>query len=515
MIFLSAVSSLLLTNAATPSLLRLAVQTILIVFFVAVTLAMIPYGYSCFYMIWNSRKYSSGKLDAESFDKPFVTIQLPVYNEKYVIKRLLTAAASQDYPKDRMEIQVLDDSTDDTTILAEKMVLDLKTRGFNVELLHRTNRVGFKGGALDYGLHVARGEFIAIFDADFVPQPEFLNQALFPLVSDAEVGWVQTRWDHVNRDYSWLTEALAFGIDGHFYVEQTCRSAKNLTSNFCGTCGILRRKAIDDAGGWSKQILTEDLYLSYLMQLKGWKGHYLRDVSVPGEIPATVTGLKYQQGRWCKGTVQVSKRLLPTIWRTKSFSFKKKILATLHLTYYTVHPLLFLLLITSAPLVISGIVLRHYGLWWHILTVLDSVCALATPLMYLEGARLRGLSVAARLKSLFLLTIGGYGISISNTMNYLDALFGQVGEFRRTPKYSISTRNDSWQDKRYQPSIPPSAPVELAAGTYALVTLGFALAHLDLTAALFLVFYAIGYMVVGASTLREALVRRKLPQKAD
>jgi cellulose synthase/poly-beta-1,6-N-acetylglucosamine synthase-like glycosyltransferase len=497
-------------------LINSTLQTTLIVCFVAVTLAMIPYGYSCFFMIWKSHNYVATNLTNQNgSDNPFVTIQLPIYNERYVVNRLLAAVAHQDYPKDKLEIQVLDDSTDDTAFLAEKSVFDLRAHGYDVSWLHRDNRAGFKGGALDNGLRTAKGQFIAIFDADFVPKPDFLKNALVPLMNDSNVGWVQTRWDHINRSYSWLTDALAFGIDGHFFVEQTCRSAENLTSNFCGTCGILRRKAIEDVGGWSKHILTEDLYLSYLMQLKGWKGHYLRDVSVPGEIPATVTGLKYQQGRWCKGTVQVSKRVLPTIWRTKSFSFKKKILATLHLTYYTVHPLLFLLLLTSAPLVISGIVLRHYGVWWQILTVLDSICAFATPLMYLEGARLRGLSVSKRLKSLILLTVGGYGISISNTMNYLDALFGQVGEFKRTPKYSISTRNDSWQDKRYQPSIPPSAPIEIAAGAYSLVALGFALIHFDLTAALFLVFYASGYLVVGSSTLREALVRRKLAQKAD
>lgn len=225
--------------------------------------------------------------------------------------------------------------------------------------------------------------------------------------------------------------------------------------------------------------------------------------------------MKYQQGRWCTGTVQVWKLLLIKIWKNPSFSLRKKFLATVHLTYYTVHPLLFLMLIAAAPLTISGAVLRHYGLWWQLLTVLATVCAFATPTMYLEGARYRGLRIRDRVKSLLLLTIGGYGISISNTINYLDALFGKVGEFRRTPKYNLNTNDDSWQNKRYQPSIPVSAPIELAAGVYAAVTFAFALTHLDLTAALFLAFYAMGYLVVGSSTIHEALIRRKLSEKAD
>jgi cellulose synthase/poly-beta-1,6-N-acetylglucosamine synthase-like glycosyltransferase len=467
-------------------------------------------------MAWKARGYKTGQLrEIDGSSGPLVTIQLPIYNEKYVVNRLITSVASQNYPRDKMEIQVLDDSTDDTTALAEEAVIGLRNQGYVIELLHRNNRVGFKGGALENGLRTAKGEFIAIFDADFVPQSDFLNRALTPLVNDRNIGWVQTRWEHINRDYSWLTEALAFGIDGHFFIEQTARNAENLTTNFCGTCGIIRRKAIDDVGGWSKQILTEDLYLSYLMQLKGWKGSYIRDIYVPGEIPATVTGLKYQQGRWCSGTVQVSKLLLGEIWSTKSFSFKKKLMASIHLTYYTVHPLLFFMFLTAAPLTISGAALLHIGLWWQLLMALATTCAFATPVMYLEGARYRGLSIIDRIRSLILLTLGGYGISISNTLNYLDALFGKVGEFRRTPKYSLNEKTDSWHDKRYQPSIPASAPIELGTAAYASVAFAFALIHLDLAAAFFLTFYTLGYLIIGSNTLREALIRRKLTDKAD
>ena len=467
-------------------------------------------------MAWNARHYGAEQPEeVDANRRPLVTIQLPIYNEKYVVNRLIAAVAAQQYPRDMIDIQVLDDSSDETTALAQKAVIDLKSSGFTIDLIHRDNRVGYKGGALDNGIATAKGEFIAIFDADFIPPPDFLNNTIPTLLNNPDTAWVQARWEHINRNYSWLTEALAFGIDGHFFIEQTSRNAEHLTTNFCGTCGVIRKKAIQDVGGWSKHVLTEDLYLSYMMQLKGWKGCYLRDVAVPGEVPATVTGLKYQQGRWCTGTVQVWKLLLVDIWKSKSFSLRKKFLATIHLTYYTVHPLLFLMLITAAPLTISGAVLHHYGLWWQLLTVVATICAFATPTMYLEGARYKGLDMKRRLKSLILLTIGGYGISISNTISYLNALFGRVGEFKRTPKYSLNTKEDSWQNKRYQPSIPLSAPLELAAGVFASATFASAIMHLDLTAALFLAFYAMGYLVVGAFTVKEALVRRKLAEKAD
>ncbi len=515
---MSMLAGTLLLDPATPVSLKAWIESIFLFAFVLTTLTMIPYGYSCFVMVLHARKYRQQNevpLSKESLDLPSVTVQLPIFNEKYVISRLIHAVGCQSYPAEKLQIQVLDDSTDDTTVLAEHEVTKLRDLGVNISLLHRTARVGFKAGALKAGLDVAVGDFIAIFDADFVPNPDFLRRAIQPLLRDAQIAWVQARWEHINRKYNWLTEALAFGIDGHFLVEQPCRQVENLTSNFCGTCGIIRRKAIESVGGWSEEVLTEDLYISYLLQLNGWRGSYLRDVAVPGEVPATVTALKYQQGRWCKGTVQVWKRVLVRVWKTRSFSLKKKLLATVHLTYYTVHPLLFIMLMVSGPLTISGAVLRHYGLGWQLLTILAFLSALATPLMYLEGARYRGLRIADRIRALVLLTIGGYGISISNSMNYIEGLRGDLGVFKRTPKYDLETRNDSWQEKRYQPSIPFSAPLEIIASAYSFLILVFAVKHFDLTAIPFLVFYAIGYLVVGVSTMAEALVRRRLKDKSD
>jgi cellulose synthase/poly-beta-1,6-N-acetylglucosamine synthase-like glycosyltransferase len=310
---ISMLTSTLLTDPTTSVSLKVWIESAFLFAFVLTTLAMIPYGYSCFVMVLHARNYPQQNevpLSKESVYLPSVTIQLPVFNEKYVISRLISSVGRQSYPAEKLQIQVLDDSTDDTTLLAEHEVTRLRDLGINISLLHRTARLGFKAGALNAGLDAAVGDFIAIFDADFVPNPDFLRSTIQPLLRDARCAWVQTRWEHINWKYNWLTEALAFGIDGHFLVEQPCRQVENLTSNFCGTCGIIRRKAIESVGGWSEEVLTEDLYISYLLQLSGWRGCYLRDVAVPGEVPATVTALKYQQGRWCKGTVQVWRRLL-------------------------------------------------------------------------------------------------------------------------------------------------------------------------------------------------------------
>ena len=273
-------------------------------------------------------------------------MQLPIYNERNVAERVIRAAASMDYPRDRLEIQVLDDSVDETKQIIDRLVEKLAREGLDIKAIRREDRDGYKAGALANGTALARGEFLAVFDADFVPGPDFLRRALPPFLADAKIAFVQTRWGHLNRDENILTICLALGIDGHFLVEQPARAKSGLFMNFNGTAGVWRRQAIEDAGGWSSRTLTEDLDLSYRVLLAGWKPCYIEDVAVPSELPATITGAKSQQFRWAKGSIQTAMRNLPRVWRGP-YSLFEKIEAFLHLTNYLIHPMMLVLAVSG------------------------------------------------------------------------------------------------------------------------------------------------------------------------
>src|SRR6266700_7135944 len=261
---------------------------------------------------------------------PMVTVQLPIYNERYVVERLVEAVCRMDYPRDRLEIQVLDDSTDDTSAILRARIAALCREGFLIEHLRRTNRTGYKAGALATGLARARGEFLAIFDADFVPPVDFLKKTL-PHFHDPAIGMVQTRWGHLNENYSLLTWIQSIFLDGHFLIEHTARNRSGAFFNFNGTAGIWRREAITSSGGWQHDTLTEDLDLSYRAQMNGWRFMYLPEVVCPAELPVDINAFKTQQNRWTMGAIQTAKKMLPTIWRAP-LSLKVKIEATFHLT---------------------------------------------------------------------------------------------------------------------------------------------------------------------------------------
>jgi cellulose synthase/poly-beta-1,6-N-acetylglucosamine synthase-like glycosyltransferase len=273
--------------------------------------------------IYLKAKKRKPAITPEFINFPTVTIQLPIYNEKYVVERLLDAVSLFDYPKEKLEIQVLDDSTDETTEIILKKIESMRPLGLNFKLIHREQRVGYKAGALDHGFHIASGEFIAIFDADFIPPPDFLNKTL-PYFINEKVGVVQTRWGHINKDYSILTQLQAFGLDAHFSIEQTARSAAGSFINFNGTCGVWRKTCITDAGGWSNDTLTEDLDLSYRAQLRGWKFEYLEDVETKGELPVIMPAIKSQQYRWNKGAAETAKKNFGNVLRS-SLSWKNNL----------------------------------------------------------------------------------------------------------------------------------------------------------------------------------------------
>jgi cellulose synthase/poly-beta-1,6-N-acetylglucosamine synthase-like glycosyltransferase len=433
---------------------------------------------------------------------PMVTVQLPIYNERYVVDRLLRAATGLDYPRDRLEIQLLDDSTDDTREIAGRLVQEYRAAGFQVSHLHRTVRTGYKAGALGEGLAVCRGEFVAIFDADFVAEPDFLRRTL-PCFNDPDVGLVQTRWGHLNRDYSLLTTGQAFGIDGHFGVEQASRAWAGLYLNFNGTAGIWRKTAIQEAGGWQADTLTEDLDLSYRAQLRGWRLVFLPDVVCPAELPVQIQGFKSQQQRWAKGSIQTARKLIPSILKAPG-SWFKKYQAVIHLTHYAAHPLMLIVAVAS-PLLLY---LDWFFASWRSVFASAAFFCLATfgpSALYCYSQRVLYPDWRRRLPYLPSLMLLGTGIALSNTQAVLEGLTRQAGDFIRTPKFAIQSRQDAWRTKRYRDRFSWTAVGELLLSAYCGIGVYLFLDRGRFLIGPFLVLYTLAFGYVGSLTLLHSL----------
>ena len=369
-------------------------------------------------------------------DLPPVTVQLPLYNELHVVDRLIQAVCQLDYPRDRLHIQVLDDSQDQTTQQARAAVAHWKARGVDIDYHHRIDRQGFKAGALEAGLATAKGEFILIFDADFLPPPPLLKEAIH-YFTDPQIGMVQLRWGHLNRPYSLLTRLQAIFLDAHFVVEHTARNRSGRFFNFNGTAGIWRKQAILDAGGWQHDTLTEDLDLSYRAQLAGWRFLYLPQVEVPGEIPVEMNAFKSQQHRWTKGAVQTGLKILPRVWKS-ALPLKVKIEATFHLTAHGAY-----LLMLAMALLMGPVLSLRAHLGWQRLLIIDlplfSLATLAISGFYLVGQRELYADWRGQIKYLPLLMAMGMGLCINNTRAVIEGLVGHTSPFLRTPKYGVMT----------------------------------------------------------------------------
>jgi cellulose synthase/poly-beta-1,6-N-acetylglucosamine synthase-like glycosyltransferase len=395
---------------------------------------------------------------------PRVTVQLPLFNEMYVVERLLDSVCRIDYPKELLEIQVLDDSTDETVAIAEAAIERHRAQGFDIHYLHRDNRHGFKAGALDAGLKAAKGEFVLIFDADFIAPADILMKTLGHF-EDPGVGMVQVRWGHVNRDYSLLTQVQSVLLDGHFILEHGGRNRSGRFFNFNGTAGIWRREAISDAGGWQHDTLTEDLDLSYRSQMKGWRFVFVQDVISPAEIPVEMNAFKSQQHRWAKGSIQTCRKLLPRILAS-DLPTAIKVEAAFHLTANFAYPLMVLLSILMFP----AMVIR-YNMGLYEMMIVDvplflgatmSVCS-----FYLMSQReIFAESWRARIKYLPAVLAVGIGLSVNNAKAVLEALFGHASEFTRTPKYRVEGAGDEWKQKRYRGSLSFVPFGELLLGLY-------------------------------------------------
>ncbi|MDX2301178.1 MAG: glycosyltransferase [Microscillaceae bacterium] len=380
-----------------------------------------------------------------------VTVQLPIYNEKYVIERLIDAVAQFDYPKELLEIQVLDDSTDETTLLLAQKKLEWQAKGINIQHIRRKSREGFKAGALAYGLELAQGQFIAIFDADFLPEKDFLKRTL-PEFADEKVGVVQTRWLHLNENYSLLTQLQAFTLNAHFHIEQTGRNFGNHFINFNGTGGVWRKSCIIDAGGWEADTLTEDLDLSYRAQLKGWKFRYLPEVGTPSELPVAIQAMKTQQFRWTKGAAECTRKNLWKVWKAKNLPFSTKIHALFHLMNSFIFPSVVFIAVMSLPILWIKV---HYPVYKLLFQVGSLFLISLFFLMFYYWTSYREDTPQSPFRFLyflgrfFLFLAVSMGFSLHNAIAVMEGYLGKKTPFVRTPKFNIYDRKDTWKHNQY------------------------------------------------------------------
>jgi cellulose synthase/poly-beta-1,6-N-acetylglucosamine synthase-like glycosyltransferase len=426
-------------------------------------------------------------------DWPSVTVQLPIYNECHVVERLIDAAAALDYPRDRLTVQVLDDSTDDTTALAEARAVYHRSHGLDVQVLRRPHRSGFKAGALAWGLVQTQAEFAAVFDADFCPHPDFLQRTIPVMLANPRAGMVQTRWSHLNDAYSLLTRAQSLALDGHFVVEQTARSRSGLLINFNGSGGVWRRSCINAAGGWQADTMTEDMDLSYRAQLAGWQSLYLPDVDAPAELPAQMEAFKRQQARWAQGSVQCLRKLAVPILRS-DLSFHQKVMALVHVSGYFSQPLLVILLLTMLPLLWLGGAAPGF-------TAVLGVAGLGLPLLYAVAQAALHREWGTRLLYFPVLLVVGAGMTWSTTSAVWQGLTKWGGVFRRTPKFRIEGRAGEWSGSVYRLKADRVIFGELALMLYAILAITVAVSRGVYAVIPFLALYAAGYAFVAASSL--------------
>ncbi len=471
--------------------------TILVLYFAILTVLAVYGGYRIKQVIdfWRYRKFvpePKGRFSEANL--PVITVQLPLFNEMYVVERLVKAITEIDYPREKLEIQVLDDSTDETVKLAEATVAEYARSGFDIHYLHRSDRTGFKAGALEQGTKAAKGELLAIFDADFVPKPDCLRK-LVDFFTDPMVGCAQMRWSHINGNYNLLTRLQTIMLDGHFVVEQTTRNRTGGFFNFNGTAGIWRREAIAASGGWQHDTLTEDTDLSFRAQLMGWKFIYLLDEDAPAEIPVEINAFKAQQRRWAKGVMQVGLKLYPRIWRSR-LPMRVRLEMFFRLTGNISYPLMIVASFLQGPLLL----VRYNQPFYHLM-VLDlpllffsSISVFlfyGTAIWYLDRKR------APRLLHLPLVMALGLGLAFSNARAVLEALIGIKSDFVRTPKYSVEkTEDETWKRKKYKRKRGLLPLLELSFSLYFLLAILYALRMRmwGTVPFLFLFFFGFGYM---------------------
>ncbi|WP_310586702.1 glycosyltransferase family 2 protein [Telluribacter sp. SYSU D00476] len=429
---------------------------------------------------------------------PKVTVQLPVYNERYVVERLIDTIVAFDYPRGQLEVQILDDSTDDTTEIIARKIAKYQAAGYTIEHIRRSDRTGFKAGALAYGLDRAQGEFIAIFDADFLPPADFLKRTV-PYFQNSKVGVVQTRWGHLNEDYSLITRMQSFGLDAHFTIEQVGRSAGGHFINFNGTGGIWRKATIEDAGGWSADTLTEDLDLSYRAQQRGWRFVYLEDLVSPAELPVTMPAVKSQQYRWTKGAAECARKNLLHVWRDRSLPLTTKLHASFHLLNSAIFICTLLIALLSVPMLWLGVP-------WGWLAFFQVTMVILALFYWTAFQKKSGIGSFIILFPTFLAIM--LGLSLHNAVAVIEGFLGRKSPFVRTPKFNVRTRTDRWQSNAYNARrIPPLTWIEMLLVLYFATGLVYGLATGQFGAVGFHLLLMLGYSFVAFYSVRHSLVR--------
>ena len=473
---------------------------VLISYFITLSVLFI-FGSHGFIMLFYHRKYGNKKQksDDQLNKNSFVTIQLPLYNELYVVKRLIDSVCKIEYPKDKFEIQVLDDSTDETKDIVAEIITEKQKEGFDIKQIRRADRKGFKAGALKEGLKTAKGKFIAIFDADFLPKKDFLNKTL-SFFSDENVGMVQTRWEHLNGNYSILTKAQALALDGHFVIEQNVRNKAGFFINFNGTGGVWKKSCIEDAGNWQDDTLTEDLDLSYRAQLNGWKFVFLNDFTSPAELPSEINALKTQQFRWTKGAIETAKKILPLVWKSKE-PLRIKLQSTFHLTNNIVFPFILLTAILNVPLIFiknSG----SHDLYFGVLSMFV-LAFISSFLFYLYSQKDIRHDWRKTIVLFPLFMAGSMGFAVNNSRAVFEGLLNRKSEFVRTPKFKVVSSKDTWSDKKYlTKKIEVSVLIELIMAVYCFIGVASSIYFLEIAALPFQLLFFIGFSFVSITSLR-------------
>ncbi|MCL5028134.1 MAG: glycosyltransferase [Bacteroidetes bacterium] len=477
-------------------------NVVLVSYFVSLSILFV-FGLHGFIMIFYYNKYRDVKHTPNKDFEPnsFVTIQLPLYNEQYVVERIINAVCDIDYPKDKMEIQVLDDSTDETVSITARIVEERRKEGFDIKHVRRSNREGYKAGALKEGMKNAKGEFIAIFDADFIPQKEFLKKTL-SFFTDEKVGMVQTRWEHINGDYSILTKAQALALDGHFVIEQTVRNKAGFFINFNGTGGVWRKSCIVDAGNWDGDTLTEDLDLSYRAQLNGWRFVFLKDFTSPAELPSEINALKSQQFRWTKGAIETAKKILPLVWKAK-IPFRVKLQSTFHLTNNIVFPFILLAAILNVPLIFIKNSGPHHA--YFAVMSLFVLAFVSSFMFYLYSQKDIRTDWRKKIVLFPLFMAGSMGFAVNNSRAVFEGLLNRKSEFVRTPKFKVVNNGDSLMGKKYRSKkLGLSVYVELLMAIYCLIGVASSIYFLEIAALPFQILFFLGFSFVSLTSIKHA-----------
>ncbi len=487
-------------------------ETLLLTIYCGIVALLSLYGFHRYHMMRLYFKHSGPSEPPDSrFDSlPGVTVQLPMYNEFHVVERLLEAVSKLDYPRDRLQVQVLDDSVDETLQRARRAVETLRAGGLDIDYLHRDSREGFKAGALAAGLEQAKHEFIFILDADFVPPPDVLKRSI-DYFTNARLGMVQMRWGHLNRKYSLLTRIQSIFLDGHLMIEHTARNRSGRFFNFNGTAGIWRRRSIEEAGGWQHDTLTEDLDLSYRAQLAGWKFLFLPDVEVPAELPVEINAFKTQQHRWTKGSVQTAKKILPRVWRARELPLRVKIEATFHLTANSCYLLMLMMSLMMLP-----VLTIRAQLGWERLLLIDlplfSMATMAICGFYVVSQKALYPDWRRQIKYLPALMAIGISLCVSNARGVFEGLIGHQSGFKRTPKYGATEKGFGFGAK-YAGKVTIVAVAEIGMACYFALVLHQAWSIGLYFGIPFLLLFHTGFLYTGLmSSLQPWLVRLRRPQ---